>query len=353
MGGFLGFSGHYMKIEYGKDYVDLTPEHDEDLFILYLVINRGDIIYSWTAREVRGREGERGERERVYLGIRVIDVEYHEFREGLRIRGVIIDYPEWLEGAGGSHHSIDVLKGQTIRFTKRIDKEFLDALIKAFSGNIRVLIASISIEETAFAVASRVGIKVLGTMSNRSPPSKRMGSYELSSYFREVTNNLSRYMGQVKPTLVVLAAPSMLLDDVKKAVNLGPASIRYIAVNEGGLVGIYEVQRLDVLSDLGIELGSRWLDEVMRRLSRGSGDVAIGLKEVKEAAEQGAIDRLLMDELFFKENAGSLQEVVLSCIRSGGTVTIIPSDSEASERLTGLGGIAALLRFNYFSRDSL
>jgi len=143
----------------------------------------------------------------------------------------------------------------------------------------------------------------------------------------------------------------MLLDDVKKTVNLGSVPVRYIAVNEGGSIGIYEVQRLDILSDLGIELGSRWLDEVMRRLSRGSGDVAIGLEEVKEAAEQGAVDRLLMDEIFFKENASDLQGVVLSCIRSGGTVTIIPSGSEASKRLMGLGGIAALLRFNYFNRD--
>ncbi len=30
-----------MRIEYGRDYVDLTPEFDEDLFILYLIINEG------------------------------------------------------------------------------------------------------------------------------------------------------------------------------------------------------------------------------------------------------------------------------------------------------------------------
>lgn len=67
-----------MRIEYGRDYVDLTPEFDEDLFILYLIINEGDVIYSWTVREIRGKEGgERGgEREKVYLGLRVIDVEY-------------------------------------------------------------------------------------------------------------------------------------------------------------------------------------------------------------------------------------------------------------------------------------
>lgn len=338
-----------MKIEYGKDYVDLTPEYDEDLFILYLVINEGDVVYSWTIREVRGREGERGEREKVYLGIKVIGVEYHEFREGMRIRGIIVDYPEWLEGAGGSHHSIDVNIGQTLRFVKQIDKSFLETLIKAFSGNLRVLVVSISVEEAAFAVVSRIGVKILGTMPNRSPPSKRAGSYELTAYLKEISGNLSRYMGQVKPSYIILAAPSMLLDVVKREIAVGPAKVRYVSVHEGGLVGVSEVQRLGVLDELGIELGSNSMDEVMRRLARGTGDVAVGISEVEEAVSQGAVDRLLVEETFFKENAKSLQGTLLSCIKSSGIVVIIPKGSEAGQRLRGLGGVAAILRFNLFS----
>ncbi|GGP18842.1 mRNA surveillance protein Pelota [Thermocladium modestius] len=341
-----------MRIEYGRDYVDLTPEFDEDLFILYLIINEGDVIYSWTVREIRGKEGERGEREKVYLGLRVIDVEYHEFREGMRIRGVIVNYPEWLEGAGGSHHSVDVVRGQTLRFVKQIDRDFLESLIKAFSGNLRVLVASISVEETAFALMSRIGIRMLGTMPNKSPPSKRAGSYELTAYLRDVGVNLSRYIGQTKPSLVMLAAPSMLLDSVKKSIASLAVPVKYVAIHEGGITGIGEVQRLGVLEEMGIELGSNSMDEVMRRLSRGSGDVAIGMDEVRTAAEQGAIERLLVEELFFKENAKSLQGIILSCIRAGGTVSIIPKGSEAGQRLRGLGGVAALLRFEFFLKGN-
>lgn len=114
------------------------------------------------------------------------------------------------------------------------------------------------------------------------------------------------------------------------------------------------MQRLGVLEEMGIELGSNSMDEVMRRLSRGGsgGDVAIGMDEVRTAAEQGAIERLLVEELFFKENAKSLQGIILSCIRAGGTVSIIPKGSEAGQRLRGLGGVAALLRFEFFLKGN-
>lgn len=148
-----------------------------------------------------------------------------------------MNYPEWLEGAGGgSHHSVDVVRGgQTLRFVKQIDRDFLESLIKAFSGNLRVLVASISVEETAFALMSRIGIRMLGTMPNKSPPSKRAGSYELTAYLRDVGGvNLSRYIGQTKPSLVMLAAPSMLLDSVKKSIASLAVPVKYVAIHEGG-----------------------------------------------------------------------------------------------------------------------
>lgn len=129
--------------------MDFVLEVDEDLYVAYLLIDPGDLLYGWTVREFRGREGSRGERVRVYVGLRVEALEYHAFRGTLRVRGVIVEVPEWFEGARGSHHTMELMKGLEYRLVKPggIDREFVDKILEAFSGaSASVLLVSVFME---------------------------------------------------------------------------------------------------------------------------------------------------------------------------------------------------------------
>ena len=79
----------------------ITPENLTDLYILSQLISTGDQVYGFTTRRVRtpgrdSREGDKGERVKVYLGIAVLDVDFQDSTvdQRLRVKGKIISGPE-------------------------------------------------------------------------------------------------------------------------------------------------------------------------------------------------------------------------------------------------------------------
>jgi len=123
--------------------------------------------------------------------------------------------------------------------------------------------------------------------------------------------------------------------------------IRVVNVSEGGLAGIYEIQNEhpEALSDILRLHELKLVDEIFERLVKGRTDVAIGIEEVSKALEKGAVDKLLITDEYFKESGIEVKNLINILIRSGGTLTLIPTYTNAGEKLRGIGGIAALLRY--------
>jgi protein pelota len=81
------------------------------------------------------------------------------------------------------------------------------------------------------------------------------------------------------------------------------------------------------------------LEEVFEEL-RKDGKVEYG-EPVRNLAEQGAVEKLVITEEEFREN----QELVKTVEQNGGEVQKIHTDHEAGMRLENFGGIAAILRY--------
>ena len=85
--------------------------------------------------------------------------------------------------------------------------------------------------------------------------------------------------------------------------------------------------------------------------------VTYGLRHVRYAAEQGAIDRLLLaDTLFRAQHVQRRAQYValVEAAKAAGAAVHIFSDLHASgEQLAGLGGVAALLRYPMPQLDEL
>jgi protein pelota len=89
----------------------------------------------------------------------------------------------------------------------------------------------------------------------------------------------------------------------------------------------------------------------MARIAEGA-KVAYGIEEVAEAAEYGAVERLLvLDDRLRAERAGEgewdtdINEVIENVERQGGEVTVFSNEFDPGQQLSNLGGIAALLRY--------
>jgi protein pelota len=344
-----------VKLNLDRNWIDFTIESEDDLYVIYLLIDPGDIIYGWTVREFRGREGSRGERIRIYVGLKVENLEYHAFRGTLRVRGVLIEIPEWFEGAKGSHHTMELSYGIEYRLVKPsdIDRGFINKVLEMFSGaSISVLLVSVSMEEVAVAHIRRFGRELLGTIPIQG--GGKEGEDSLDRFRRSLRNALTQVKQWVqvrRPTHIVVVGNHMTLSMAKDVINeeLGKLGIQaiYHEQGEGGLAGIYEFERVgvDVLRKLNISLGQEYVDEVFSRLGMGNGLVAVGVDEVRKALEFGAVETLIVLDETYKEKGYEMRNLISMVLRTRANLVIIPSSTESGERLRSIGGITALLRF--------
>ena len=130
-------------------------------------------------------------------------------------------------------------------------------------------------------------------------------------------------------------------------------TIRTVSTSIGGRAAANEVLREgladDVLGDHTIVRQTRMFEEALSRVGTG-GAVAYGALEILDAAEQGAVETLLIiadllrdeNQLCVDRTWSAISELVLS---SGGEVEQSSKDHDTGAQLLGFGGVIALLRW--------
>jgi len=338
----------------------LVPEDVEDLYYLTLIIRRGDIVRAWTKRSTKVEREygvERGEKIRVYLGIKVSDIEFSEFVNRLRVKGVIVEAPEDLH-VKGSHHTILVSPGKEITVEKDEILNFeLEILRRSAKPRSHTVVMSVGEDHSVIGVLGIGGVIPLVEVTNKCSKDFKVKSLKsvYESYLNEVTSCLKRVIERYEATIVIALCPSLLkewlVEVLKKSSIYDKSEVRVFKVSEGGLAGIYEFLRGDnarvIFKEARLMYEQRQVNEVYMRLMRDPSRVSVGFKEVKVACEVGAIDRLLiLDKLI---RALPDEEELMSLIKKvesfGGRVIIISERGEAGAKLKSLGGLASLNRF--------
>jgi len=338
----------------------LIPEDVEDLYYLTLIVRKGDIIRAWTKRSTKiEREfgSERGEKIRVYLGIRVEDMEFSEFVNRLRVKGIIIEAPEDLH-VKGCHHTILVSPGKEIVIEKEIILNFeLELLKRSVRPRSHAVVLSVGDDYSVIGILGIGGVVPLVEIANKYRKSLRTESLRLmyESYLGEVVSYLKRVIKRYEATVVIILSPTLLRDWLLEVLRKGSiyeeSDVRVFKVSEGGLAGIYEFLRSDVaqsmLKEARLMYEQRQVNEVYERLVKDPLRVVVGFNEVKVACEMGAIDRLIiLDKLVrtLPENE-DLMSIIRRVESFGGKVIIISERGEAGAKLKSLGGLVALTRF--------
>ena len=131
-----------------KGFLKLIPETTDDLWILYNVIEEGDIVVAKTTREVKGDEGSSGRRIPMTLAIKVRHVEFQQFTERLRVRGIVVEGPERY-GVKGHYHTLNIDTGTLLTIFK---EEWPSYLVKKIRDACRkrsgVLLVALDYDET-------------------------------------------------------------------------------------------------------------------------------------------------------------------------------------------------------------
>lgn len=325
----------------------ISVERMDDLHYLYLLVDEGDIFCGWTARDFRPAGAKSSERIRVYLCLRVEALEYHKFRGSLRVRGVVVSSLQDLDGVLGKHHTIDVVPGSELLIKKPEEYPFdLVEEIKrmASRSSAKLLIVSVDDDEVAVALATPFGLDVRTSLERGGSRAGVESKEELlADFYREANKLVEELVRAEKPDRVVLVGPSLFVDLYRRITKYDKD---FVFLSAGGLAGVYELQRLDLLSKYGIEHGSKYVERIMRELAVSPGKVALGIEELRRWLEANAVDAIVVTDETFKEFAREIKGLLSLALRTRAKLVIVPESSEPGERLKSLGGIAVLLRYS-------
>jgi protein pelota len=374
----------------GTERIELVPGSLDDLWHLQYVLEPGDRVEGDTTRRIQ-RDDEQlrdtgGEREHMYVTLEVDTVEFHKFANRLRIGGVIVDCSR--EDQLGHHHTLNVEERKEIAVTKNFKTDQLERLQEAVEATENPDVAIATVEEAQAHVHTVAQYGVDEYASITGPTGKGEYAQSRGKLFSELADTL----GRLEVDAVVLAGPGFTKEDAFDYLqDEVPGVAEKVSVVDTAAVGdrgVHEVLKRgaveEVQQETRIAREAEYIDELTAQIA-GEGKAAYGPENVKQAAEYGAVERLLvLDEWLRNARASTakasttdvdgdrgspvepgtgtavqeeepadsneqpvidVDEVIRSVEQQGGDVTVFSGEFAPGQQLRNLGGIAALLRY--------
>lgn len=335
--------------------VKVQAEILDDLWHLRNLIEEGDLVTASTYRTAEQAtdkiRAEKTEKQRMTLTLNVERVEFHDFSDRLRILGTIEEGPRDL----GMHHTFNVTVEDhepiAIKKPGGFRQHHWDRLKEAKEAAKRPLVTILSLddEEAAIAVLRQYGVQHAVTVKGRSGGKQYEASDDpKKDYFGEILAAVQRTRAEGTPLIVV--GPGFTREDFLDFAKERDESFARGVVTEGtgqaGGVGVQEALKRGIVEriqrDQQVAVDTRRVEELMGEIAR-DGPVAYGKDEVAKAVEMGAVEELLLTDEWLRTKEG--EALLTKAGNTGAGVHIVATSHEAGQKLDGLGGVAARLRY--------
>ncbi len=333
----------------------------DDLWYISQCIEPQDQVQGRTMRKIKlGDDSDKNVKiikKPVTLKISVEKVEFQKFSNNLRVSGKIIEGPEDIPH--GSYHTIEVEEGTVIKIIKRSWPKYLLQKIKEACEDkgTKILIIALDRDQVSYALLTGSGYKMLADIEGEVGK-KGYADIQEKEFYTEVAKHLEEYVQRYEVSQIIIGSPAFwkeeLLSIIKKKYPSLTSRITLATCNTTGKNAIEEILKRDevktVLKNDRTTQETALVEEILKAIAKNS-LVTYGWKEVQQAATAHAIKILLISEDFLQEqrqegNFALLDVMMREVERSNGEVHIISTEHEAGKRLHGLGGIAAILRYN-------
>lgn len=323
--------------------IKLFPESSDDLWHLQHLILPGCMVFATTLRSVEGASDkirpEKQEKRPVRLGIRVEQVEFHEYAVRLRVFGLIESGVD-----AGSHHTLNLEPGFEISVIRTWHQADLDRISRAVKSATADAVHILAIEEGDAELYRMHSYGPRQVFSLTAGSGKGMECSTRQDMYDAVISVLQPVTGPL-----VIAGPGFIKEDFAKRLRtLQPDRnlIQVIETRRSGRGAVQEVIGQGILEkltgDLQLAYEVRYIDELMARIAK-SDPVAYGEREVADAVKFGAVETLLVADTGLRNP--SVAAVIEEAEDMRAAVVILSTRFEPGQRLENLGGIAALLRY--------
>jgi protein pelota len=348
------------RVEGGRERVTLVPESLDDLWHLTYLIEPGDLVSGDTTRRIQRADDHTrdtgGQREPMRVTLAVEESDFDKFANRLRASGVI----DWAsrEDQIGAHHTLNVEEHTEIDIEKHWKPDQENRLAEAIEASDAPDVAIVTVEEGAAAVHTVAQYGTEERVSLTGPTGKGEFARDRSELFAELASVISH----LDCDAILLAGPGFTKQDAMKYFEREhPAVAAEITTTVDtsaiGDRGVHEVLKRGAVEEVQAETRiaeeAEHIDELTERIAREE-PATYGIEAVAQAAEFGAIERLLILDERLRTERGTretgeweldVNTIIENTEHQGGAVTVFSSDFAPGGQLESLGGIAALLRY--------
>lgn len=337
--------------------IEVIPETIDDLWHLSHIVEVNDYVSTLTTRRIQDNNSgktraDRGVKKTFFLGIRVEKINFHKYTGMLRFTGIIESGPEDLVPLG-AHHTINVQINNSIKIQKNWNKWSLDRLKLAIKSSKRPTEIIVAMEDniTDLGIIKQYGVDyigpIIGDISGKQNIQKNRKE-KINQYYEDVTKTIQQH-GDVNKLIII--GPGFTKNGYfnfleEKYPELAKKSTLE-STGAGGHAGIQEVLKNGLIENLSkdakIASEISAVNKLLEQIGKSSNLVIYGKKQVRDAANMGAVDKLLvLDNLVREKN---VQQIMNTVENMGGNVIIISSEHDGGKQLEALGSLGAFLRY--------
>jgi protein pelota len=331
--------------------IRVKPEITEDLWHLEKIIAIGNSVSGSSMRKFVS-DGGKAERKPVFIKLRVEKVEFHKPSSRLKLLGVITEGSPEEYVKVGSHHSLDVDTGDIINISKREWKGYeLDRLKEAQAATKRPKLFVLIMDERD---AELFAVKAYGIDSVGGESIEGGGKYaeERKDIKHKWYSEIHKLI-ETKEGLIIIAGPAFEKDNflsyLKDKDTKLAKRVVVDTVNNTGAQGVYELVSKGTIDKITKESRfaeeTKAIDRLIVEISRERPKATYGLKNVRRAVDYGAAEAVLVVDALLFEKKADVEPVLNQAEKMKTKIMIVSRENDVSQKLSALGGIAALLRF--------
>lgn len=358
--------------------VTVVPQDKEDLWVLYNLIHKDDVLTLKTYRNVKPTPQSKSQQKLLTLHLKAVSSEFIASEGLLRIKSQTTEPHDLVPM--NSFHTAEVLFNFPVTISKEEwDQLALDAVSTACDIDSKAEVGAVVFEEGVGHVCIITdNMTIIKAKIEKSIPKKRRGDSSahdkaVAKFLSTLVTSTIRNLDLVKLKAIVLVAPGIMADSMFKLIvtsleesgdkELIRTKEKFITAKSstGYLQGLEEAlktpQLTKRLNDTKVQKNVSLFDEFMADLNLDNGKAYYGEKDVAKALDlgPGVVKTLLVSDKLFKNDDIAKRKYYISLVErvenESGEVSIFSSLHDSGKQLDGLTGIAVILNYPVYGLD--
>lgn len=335
--------------------VSVTAQEADDVLNLRRLIRPGDVITGETWRTIkREREYSRpdsGQRVRVKVSLEVKKVSLEDAVDVLRISGTILKSSNE-EIQHGAHHAMRIKISTSFVIRKKSWSRIERRLVRPTADTQGAVLVAIDRSDCGIGRLAGTHLDMIPDIYSGAGGKRYRTEFKAERFF----GSISRAVQSVckKGDIIVLFGPGQTKNRLANYMKTGPGVGFKVemaeGIDSGGQDGIYTFIRSDEMARImsGSKLAKIGgiINGIMAMAASRGRRFAMGFEETDRANQYGAIESIVFSDRALHGRGDEALIKLLNDAESGGaSVFSVDGSTDLGLRVSGMGGIIAMLRF--------